>query len=424
MRKGMERWKAASIPHRFLASIIYQLVPLAVLEYGGGAEDLSLSFFLMYIGLMMGNITWTRALAPKGRHSAGIALGHLSLILPSLTILARDVNAALLSSFLISFLSPISYFAGLFYAYNELKDPSKASAGYESISGWSWFIGLVFGGISLSILTIDQLAMAAIFLDIAAFPVLTAVLSIPVRSVLKRAYEEEIGILPIIEEGLNAISKAEEEALEWTMAMVHRVTRGTLFQKPAYISIGKPHLHAPFNMKVFLGFIGLGLAYPQLVGLEKSMGLTNSHIYMLSALSSFISSLFYSRAGRGDEVRNLDISFIVRGILLLSVPALTIGLVAPLEYFVVFMVLDGMTWSYILVSISRRGLNESLEYLGAINFVRSLGWSIGALVGGFIVELIGLELLYSISSAIVLLGALIGVKEARAGRIGGLVPPD
>ncbi len=407
----MERWKTASIPHRFLSSIVYQLAPLAVLEYGGGPEHLSLSFFLIYLGLMMGNLAWTKVLAPKHRHVVGIALGHLALIVPSVISSIPDVSAALTASFLIAFLSPVSYFAGLFYTYDQLKDPSEASAAYESVSGWAWFAGLVLGGISLNFLDISTLALVIAALDLALFPIMALSLKIPVLSILKRAYEEEMGILPIIEEGLEAVHRAEEEALEWTLAMMSRVTRGTLFQRPTYILLGVPKVGVPFSLKVFLAFLGLGLAYPQLVGIQKSLGLGNSEIYILSALSSLVSSLFYPRAGKGEEVRNLDLSLIVRSLALYTVPTVVLGLFTPLEYFVAFMIIDGATWSYIIVSISRRGLKVSLEHLGRVNFIRSLGWSIGALLGGFIISTVGLSVLYALAATLVLVSSIIKARK-------------
>ncbi len=407
----MERWKTASIPHRLLSSILYQLAPLAVLEYGGGPEHLSLSFFLMYLGLMIGNLAWTRALAPKERHVPGIALGHLSLIVPGLVASYPDVYAALLSSFLVAFLSPISYFAGLFHAYDQLKDPSEASSSYESVSGWAWLAGLFLGALILHSMSIEELALLSVLIDLLLMPLIVASLRIPVMSILRRAYEEEIGLLPIIEEGIEAVHRAEEEALEWTMALMSRVARGTLFQKPAYILLSLPKVGVPFSLKVFLAFIGLGLAYPQLMGVQKALGLNNSHIYLLSALSSLVSSTLYKRAGRGDEIRNLNLSLLVRSGMLFSVPTVLLGICSPLEYFIAFMILDGATWSFIMVSISRRGLKVSLEYLGQVNFVRSLGWSIGALLGGFVASYTGLIILYGVSAVLVMLASVIKTKK-------------
>ncbi len=407
----MERWKTASIPHRLLSSILYQLAPLAVLEYGGGPEHLSLSFFLMYLGLMIGNLAWTKALAPKERHVPGIALGHLSLIVPGLVASYPDVYAALLASFLVAFLSPVSYFAGLFHAYDQLKDPSEASSSYESVSGWAWLAGLLLGALILHSMSIEELALLSVLIDLLLMPLIVASLRIPVLNILRRAYEEEIGLLPIIEEGIEAVHRAEEEALEWTMALMSRVARGTLFQKPAYILLSLPKVGVPFSLKVFLAFIGLGLAYPQLVGVQKALGLNNSHIYLLSALSSFTSSTLYKRAGRGDEIRNLDLSLLARSAMLFSVPTVLLGMFSPLEYFIAFMILDGATWSFIMVSISRRGLKVSLEYLGQVNFVRSLGWSIGALLGGFVASYAGLIILYGISAVLVMVASIIKTKK-------------
>ncbi|MDK2373420.1 MAG: hypothetical protein QI197_08605 [Candidatus Korarchaeota archaeon] len=407
----MERWKTASIPHRLLSSILYQLAPLAVLEYGGGPEHLSLSFFLMYLGLMVGNLTWTRALAPKERHVPGIALGHLSLVVPGLVVSYPDVYAALLASFLVAFLSPISYFSGLFYAYDQLKDPSEASSSYESVSGWAWLSGLFLGAFILHSMNIEGLALLSVLIDLLLIPLIVASLRIPVLSILRKAYEEEIGLLPIIEEGIEAVHRAEEEALEWTMALMSRVARGTLFQKPAYILLSLPKVGVPFSLKVFLAFMGLGLAYPQLVGVQKALGLNNSHIYLLSALSSLVSSTLYKRAGRGDEVRNLNLSLLARSAMLFSVPTVLLGIFSPFEYFIAFMILDGATWSFIMVSISRRGLRVSLEYLGQVNFVRSLGWSIGALLGGFVTSYAGLVILYEVSAVLVMLASVIKTKK-------------
>ncbi len=419
----MEKWKAASIPHRFLSSIIYQLAPLAVLDYGGGPKELSLSFFFMYVGLMLGNIVWTKVLSPRRRHTTGILLGHLALIIPLLALTIKDVNAALISSFLIAFISPISYFSGLFYAYDKLEDSSIASSSYESVSGWAWFSGLVAGGVALNFLSINMLALAGIILDLALLPVIAASLGINVIRILRKIYEEEIGVLPVIEDGLEAVQRAEEEALEWTLAQMSRVTRGTLFQRPSYLLLGIPRKGVPFSFKVFLAFIGLGFAYPQLIGLQKSLGLNNSEIFMLSALSSFISSIFYSRAGKGEEVKNLNYSAMMRSLMLLSIPIAIAKLAPPLEYFMAFMILDGATWSFILVSISRRGLKVSLEYLGKVNFIRSLGWSIGALLGGFTSELIGLTNLYILSAILIFLSSIIKTKKVEFASRKGLLPP-
>lgn len=401
----------ASIPHRFLSPILYQIAPLAVLEYGGGPEHLSTSFFLMYLGLMIGNLVWVKALIPEKRHAPGIALGHLSLMLPALVARYPNVYAALASSFLIALLSPISYFANLFYAYDHLKDPSKTSSSYESVSGWAWLAGLIAGGLILHFTSLEVLALLTVILNLPLALIEMLILRIPILSILKRAYEEEIGLLPLLEESIEAMQRAEEEAIEWTLVSISRVARGTLFNKPAYIILSLPKVGAPFDIKVFIAFIGLGLAYPQLMGIQKFKGLDSSQIYLLSALSSFMSSVFYGRASKGDEVRNLDISLLIRSFMLFSVPAVVMGLVSPLEYFLVFMVLDGATWSFIVVSISRRGLKVSSEYLGQINFVRSLGWSIGALSGGLLAIRFGLSILYALSAGLMMIASLIKTRR-------------
>ncbi len=403
--------------------MIYQLAPLAVLDYGGGPEHLSFSFFFMYIGLMLGNMIWTKALSPRHRHTTGISLGHLALIIPLLALTIEDINVALIVSFLIAFISPISYFSGLFYAYDKLGDSSVTSSSYESVSGWAWFSGLVVGGTALNFLSISMLALAGIILDLALFPMIVISLEINVVRILRKIYEEEIGVLPIIEDGLEAVQRAEEEALEWTLAQISRATRGTFFQRPSYLLLGIPRKGVPFGLKVFLAFIGLGLAYPQLVGVQKSLGLNNSEIFMLSALSSLISSIFYSRAGKGGEVKNLNYSAMMRSFMLLSVPVVIMKIISPLEYFIAFMILDGATWSFILVSISRRGLKVSLEYLGHVNFIRSLGWSIGALFGGFAFELIGLTGLYISSATLVFLSSIVKTRRLEFISKKGLLPP-
>jgi len=396
---------------------------LAVLENGGGPEYLSICFFLMYLGMMIGNLAWTKALIPRDRHAPGVALGHLALVLPSLVASYPDIHAALAASFLTAFLSPVSYFSGLFLAYDELEDPSETPSSYASISGWAWFSGLVLGGVMLRIVSIGSLAAIIALMDMALFRLVALPLGIPVLSVLKRAYKEEMGLLPIIEEGIEAVRKAEEEALEWTVASMSRVARGTLFHRPAYVLIGLPKVGIPFGLKVFLAFVGLGLAYPQLVGVQRSLGLDSSQIYMLSALSSLMSSAFYPKAGKGDEMRNLNASLLARSLMLYSVPSVVLGLLSPLSYFIGFMALDGITWSFITVSISRRGLTVSLEYLGRINFVRSLGWSIGALLGGFMANSLGVTPLYVASATLVMVASFVKARGLeRAARLSLIAP--
>ncbi len=324
----MNRYLVYSIP-RVVASIAFQLLPLYIAS-NGDPEHLSMAFALMYLGNMISSV-YTGLL--NGREVAGIVLGHVMLTIP-LLLMVQGINQALIATFLASIIAPLSYFSGMLHMHRYEGD--RAAWKFERISRWSWLLGLILGALGVEVLGVEGMAitLAAVNL-VLTFPLISWT---DLKPKLNRALYEikRNGLLPAMEEGIDVLSRAEERSLKSLIVKIK--AHSPLFPRPAFISLGKP---SKLTLKVSMAFFGMGLVYSQLVGYDKSSGISDSAIFLLSALSSLITLISYKKASGHS---NLDIPILGR-----SLTFIMLASMAPdLHIFLIFHVIEGVTCAFLI----------------------------------------------------------------------------
>ncbi len=388
----MNRYVVYSIP-RVVASITLQLLPLYIASEGS-PEHLSIAFALMYLGNMISSV-YTSLL--DGKEVVGIVLGHVMLTVP-LLLMVQGINQALIATFMASVIASLTYFSGMLHMHRYEGD--QAAWKFERISRWNWLLGLILGALGVGTLGVKGTAISLAAINLAlTFPLIAWT---DLRPKLNKAFHEirKDGLLPAMEEGINALSRAEERSLR--SLTVKLKAHSPLFPRPTFISLGKP---SKLTLKASIAFFGMGLVYSQLVGYEKSSGVSDSTIFLLSALSSLITLISYKKAS---GYSNLDVPILGR-----SLTFIMLASMAPsLHVFLIFHVVEGITWAFLIVPLYEIALKKSTRQLGFVNFVRFLFWMLGSLVSPYIVSL-GYRPLFLTSAVVLLASTNVKIGEGR-----------
>ncbi len=376
---------------RVVASITLQLIPLYVVKVGG-PEHLSLAFFLIYLGNMVSSF-YTEVL--KGREVIGLLLGHTALTLP-LILLVQGADQALMAALLASLISPLSYFSGLLHMYSY--EGKRAAWKYERISRWSWLSGLFLGAVGVKLLDVEGMAELLAFSNVLLTIPLLFLLDLKPK--LGRALSDikRQGLLPLMEEKIVAMGRAEEDYLRRFAIKVK--SYGPLFPRPVFISLGRP---SRLTLKASLAFFGMGLVYSQLVGYERASGVDSSTVFFFSALSSLITLIFYRKAS---GYKNLDLPILGRGLTFVMLASMS----PNLGLFLLFHVIEGVTWAYLIVPLYEISLNKSTKQLGFVNFIRFSFWMMGSLLSHNVLVL-GYSGLFVIASLFLFASTLVGVDN-------------
>ncbi len=408
------RWLISIIPYKLVMAIMSTLIILYVIDVGGRAEEVSLTVATLTLGGLIGSLLWSY-LINRAKNKLGFyLLGYLGLIFPSLILyFSQDFLLILISAFFFSFVTASTYFAGLFMISKTKKGMDKMIGRFEEVGGWAWVAGLVLGTLLTSFLN-----LRTIFLILGILSLLSILLIVPSleRKLLvkfkEKIKEEELGLLPMVERGVEFILKEEEFVVHHFFRGLGAVVKGPLSLTHPIVKIGLPKTHIYFHLSFLLLFISFGLVSSQIINFQKQNGLSDSLVFMFSLLSSVVAAIFYSKASKTKNLeKTLKCMYALRGLMFLVV-GIPFLLFYPFIYFLffTFFLVDGFTWAHILILSNSNILRVAKGEIGLNNFFRSIGFIIGSFLAGIVVSSLGFFTNFLMASIIVFMVALIFKK--------------
>ncbi len=405
-------WLYIIAPFKFLGALITTLsIILAVDLYRHiGA---SIVFSLIMAGNMLASIIFGKYLFNSKRKGFLIVLGFVGTLFSTSIILKADsIELLSLAVFIYSLLSNSTYFASL-SILSDLKKYELVGR-IEEIGGWAWVLGLFFGAFAVKIL-----GMQAVLQLLVIFSVLSLIYSIYILDVIrakiikaeirkrrKKIKIEESGLLILLEKGLEIFEKEVDVVARKVSASMHSIVRSPYMLPFTHMKVSLPKKNLDIHITFFALFLSFGIVFSQIVAFMKDKGIENSTIFIFSLVSSILSAMFYKKAVNVYDIRGFV------GIRLLMLVVLVISILAHGYYFTILMLLfyllNGYTWAYIVVSPNKMFIEHSKGDLGVNNFFKNLGYAIGGIFSGFIVESAGFLACFVVSFTIILLTYLFG----------------
>lgn len=398
-------------PLKVVGAISSTLVILVTIQLGGSPTEVGLVVALSYLGNMLGILLWPHLLARKGNYVNGIILGYIFMSL-SITLLATNsLLYVYVTAFLITFLTNLIYFSLLFFLLDSHKDNIDRVVGsLETVGGWSWVTGLLFGALASELLPLRELVTTLAAILFIAIILSIILLVSGLKEKIKTMVEEEEGLLPILDKGLERIIDFEDKLPSILLSGIHVIYSGALFYSPAYLIIKRPSRE---RLALYSGisiiFISFGFVYTQIVKHIIDLGFPESTVYLLTLVGSVLSALTYIKAG---DIRQPLNRFVKAGIIRASAFLALTGismLTFPYQIaiLIAFYIVSGYTWAYLIINLNLYSLRRGKQAVGIFNFFSNIGLLIGSLSSGVILRYLNFDLLYVIAALLLLIGTLI-----------------
>ncbi|AEK72761.1 permease [Thermococcus sp. 4557] len=382
----MPRWFYSFVPFKVATGGSSALVSLYLLELGGNASTVGLTFALASLASMLGALFWGRVSDRTLRRKPFILLGFASvpLFLTAMAFVKTPAQLIAVNTVYAFFLaSTLSVPIALVLRSVRKHSWDHAIGKFNEISGWGWVLGLVLGFGLSRFLTMPQLFIAF------------AILGLPSVFMGERMIRE--APIYINRRAIKAFGNyVVEKARYFPSFILH-----TNFSLPE--GLGR------FYIAFLLFWIAAGLYFPQMPVLLTSEGYTREVVYLALIANSAVSAMNYTRVGaamgggkegvlrKGLLLRAGAFAVMVLGILLSPV-------LLPLA--VASYILAGYSWAFIGISSTaivseRAGEKEKGSAMGTYNVVGSAGYIAGSAISGALISSAGFGAAFGLGLALV-----------------------
>ena len=370
----MPRWFYSFVPFKVATGGSSALVSLYLLQLGGGASTVGITFALASLASMLGALFWGRLSDRTLRRKPFILLGFTSvpIFLTAMAFVKSPAQLIALNTVYAFFLSSTLSVPIALVLRSVRKHSWDYGIGkFNEISGWGWVLGLVLGFGLSRFLTIPRLFLAF------------AVISIP-SIFLGKAMIREVPIY-LNRKSISAFGNyVVEKARYFPSFILH-----TNFSLPDGLK--------RFYIAFFLFWISAGLYFPQIPVLLTKAGYGREIIYLALIANSAVAALNYGRVGsimKEDKKGTLKKGLLLRSAAFIAVLAGTLVYPALLPLAVFSYLLAGYSWTFIGLSSTaivgeKAGEKEKGSAMGTYNVVSSAGYITGNVLGGAVISSAG-----------------------------------
>ncbi|ASJ04130.1 MFS transporter [Thermococcus barossii] len=380
------RWFYSFVPFKVATGGSSALVSLYLLELGGNASTVGLTFALASLASMLGALFWGRLSDRTLRRKPFILLGFASVpvFLSAMAFVKTPAQLIAVNTAYAFFLaSTLSVPIALVLRSVRKHSWDHAIGKFNEISGWGWVLGLVLGFGLSRFLSIPQLFIAF------------AILGIPSVVMGERMIRE--APIYINRRAIRAFGNyVVEKARYFPSFILH-----TSFSLPE----GLERFYAAF----LLFWIAAGLYFPQIPVLLTSEGYTREVVYLALIANSAVSAINYTRVGAamgGGKERVLRKGLLLRAG---AFATIVLGMVlSPVLIPLAFAsyILAGYSWAFIGVSSTaivgeKAGEKEKGSAMGTYNVVSSAGYIAGSAIGGALISSAGFTATFGLGLALI-----------------------
>ncbi|KUH32888.1 MFS transporter permease [Thermococcus celericrescens] len=382
----MPRWFYSFVPFKVATGGSSALVSLYLLELGGNASTVGLTFALASLASMLGALFWGRVSDRTLRRKPFILLGFASvpLFLTAMAFVKTPAQLIAVNTVYAFFLaSTLSVPIALVLRSVRKHSWDHAIGKFNEISGWGWVLGLVLGFGLSRFLTMPQLFLAF------------AILGLPSVFMGERMIRE--APIYINRRAIKAFGNyVVEKARYFPSFILH-----TNFSLPE--GLGR------FYVAFLLFWIAAGLYFPQMPVLLTSEGYTREVVYLTLIANSAVSAMNYTRVGAA--MRGGKEGILKKGLLLRAgaFATMVLGmLVSPALLPLAFAsyILAGYSWAFIGISSTaivseRAGEKEKGSAMGSYNVVSSAGYITGSAISGTLISSAGFGAAFGLGLALI-----------------------
>ncbi|WP_297475649.1 MFS transporter [Thermococcus sp.] len=371
---SIPRWFYSFVPFKVATGGSSALVSLYLLELGGSASTVGLTFALASLASMLGALFWGRLSDRTLRRKPFILLGFASVpvFLALMAFVKTPAQLIALNTVYAFFLaSTLSVPIALVLRSVRKHSWDYGIGKFNEISGWGWVLGLVLGFFLSRFLTIPQL-----LLTFAAI----SVPSIFMGKAMIREAPVYINRRSIAAFGNYVVEKARY----FPSFILH-----TNFSLPRELRW--------FYLAFFLFWVSAGLYFPQMPVLLTERGFGREMVYLALIANSAVAALNYTCVSmnmgenKGGTLR--------KGLLLRAGAVVTVimGLfVSPvlLPLALASYALAGYSWTFIGVSSTaivseKAGEKEKGSVMGTYNVISLAGYITGSALSGALISGVG-----------------------------------
>ena len=412
-----ERWYYSFLPNNMAGGATSPLIPLFVTEVlGGPLTQVGLVSAFSSLASVPSNIIWGNLSDMVRRRRVFILIGFGGLALTLLMMgLATTMNSYLFANLMMGALASASAPVGTVLVLESFKRSEWAQrlGDFSRVGGIGWVTGLILGTIWLSSFESGEgeFAMRALFFLGAALSTLSMVLAY--KWVPEPHFKLDRRILDgaLLDIPLMVAEKARY--LPHRVAHVLRITTQSVQAKNFPSELRR---YYACTFVVFLGSHTFFVAFP--VFLKQFVGLFSWEVFLIYVAASMASALTYSSAGRWatrfGSKRVYASSVTARVILFPLAFAVTLFPLGRWEMVVAFCVLHGLMgffWAGISVAGSHIVAKTALpgfraESAGMYTSMQGMAMITGAIVGGFVGQYMGYQVLFVLASLFMVVGLI------------------
>ncbi len=368
---SIPRWFYSFVPFKVATGGSSALVCLYLLELGGSASTVGLTFALASLASMLGALFWGRLSDRTLRRKPFILLGFASVpVFLTLMAFVKTPGQLIVLNTIYAFFLASTLSVPIALVLRSVRKHSwdYGIGKFNEISGWGWVLGLVLGFSLSRFLTIPQL-----LLTFAAI----GVPSIFMGKAMIREVPVYINRRSIAAFGNYVVEKARY----FPSFILH-----TNFSLPKELRW--------FYLAFFLFWVSAGLYFPQMPVLLTENGFGREMVYLTLIANSAVAALNYTRVSLnmgGNKGGTLKKGLLLRAWAVLAV--LTGLLVSPalLPLALASYALAGYSWTFIGVSSTaivseKASEKEKGSAMGTYNVVSSAGYITGSALSGALIS--------------------------------------
>ena len=410
-----QKWYYSFLPNNMAGGSTSPLIPLFLTQaLGGNVAQVGLVSAISSMASVPSNILWGNLSDTVKKRRLFVLIGFGGMAMALLMMgLSTDLPSYLFANFMLGLLSTAAAPVGtvLILESFDKKEWAKRLGDFSKVGGIGWLTGLLLGTIWLQFLSDanSSLTMRALFILAACLAGVSMLL----------AYRW-------VPEPDEVVDRKEAHA---TMSSVHLMT----FERARYLPQRLIHVLkiSTHNLRVetfppclrqfyvytfimFTGFLTFYVGLP--VFLSQYVGLSSSEVFLIYMASSLVSALTYSQAGKWATAigskRMLSSAVIGRAVLFPSFFAVTLLGLGKIELLAIFCVLHGLVgfcWANVSVAgshiVSKICYQEfRAESTGVYNAMQGTATIAGALIGGFVAQAFGYQVVFLCASAFLIVG--------------------
>jgi hypothetical protein len=346
------------IPYKLIVAAYNFLPPLIVLSRGEGAVGVGIVSAVYMFGLFFGPLLWTKFASHANRKYLvmvgyiGLLLGLLMLTLPSMLYPGVFVTA---------FFPQASYFAVLAEVKRKKGSLGESLGKLEQLSGIAWAVGLLIGFAGVSFLTIPQFIILLAAMTLVSLPLVTMAVGSSMTSAFVNGFKE-LGKFNM-----------------WVLSSLG-VTRVAVPQ------FKRDRRALSLYLFAIVFAVSSGFTFPQMATFLEDFFAAPNLIYLCYFIDACASTALFSVAGRARH-RAYQFGYPLRILAYVALLASTYFVNLPL--FLLFYLVEGLAWGFIMIFFEYSGLKLGEGVYGTQLSLRLFTYSVTSALSGFIIDSFG-----------------------------------